>query len=145
VQKSSGEKVTSEHQYTGQGAQEVPDAVGGVGNSDIDFSASVKARELRFEEEPQTKVKFWGHPGRNSVSVNERENLPEEIRQGVTYHNISVRSRIASELVAPEEEPYATNAARQKAERLGVDLHEVRGSGADGRITYKDVSRAVQG
>jgi pyruvate/2-oxoglutarate dehydrogenase complex dihydrolipoamide acyltransferase (E2) component len=145
AQKPSGEKVTSEQQYTGQGAQEVPDAVGGVGNSDIDFSASVKARELRFEEEPQTKVKFWGHPERNSVSVNERENLPEEIREGVTYHNISVRSRIASELVAPEEEPYATNAARQKAERLGVDLHEVRGSGADGRITYKDVSRAVQG
>jgi pyruvate/2-oxoglutarate dehydrogenase complex dihydrolipoamide acyltransferase (E2) component len=145
AQKPSGEKATSEQQYTGQSAQEVPDAGGGVGNSDIDFSASVKARELRFEEEPQTEVRFWGHPERNSVSVNERENLPEEIRQGVTYHNISVRSRIASELVAPEEEPYATNAARQKAERLGVDLHEVRGSGADGRITYKDVSRAVQG
>jgi pyruvate/2-oxoglutarate dehydrogenase complex dihydrolipoamide acyltransferase (E2) component len=145
VQKPSGEKATSEQQYTGQGVQEVPDVVGGVGNSDIDFSASVKARELRFEEEPQTEVRFWGHPERNSVSVNERENLPEEIRQGVTYHNISVRSRIVSELVAPEEEPYATNVARQKAERLGVDLHEVRGSGVDGRITLKDVSRAVQG
>jgi hypothetical protein len=105
VQKSSGKKATSEQQYTGQGAQEAPDVVGGVGNPDIDFSASVKARELRFEEEPQTEVRFWGHPERNSVSVNERENLPEEVRQGVTYHNISVRSRIASELVAPEEEP----------------------------------------
>ena len=79
------------------------------------------------------------------MSVNERENLPEEVRQGVTYHHISVRSRITSELVVPEEEPYATNAARQKAERLGVDLREVRGSGADGRITHKDVTRAVQG
>ena len=145
VQKPSGEKATSEQQYTGQGAQEAPDVAGGVGNPDIDFSASVKARELRFEEEPQTKVRFWGHPERNSVSVNERKNLPEKVRQGVTYHEVSVRSRIASELVAPEEEPDATNAARQKAERLGVDLHEVRGSGVDGRITYKDVSRAVQG
>jgi pyruvate/2-oxoglutarate dehydrogenase complex dihydrolipoamide acyltransferase (E2) component len=145
VQKVSGAKTTSEQQYTGQGAQEVPDVAGGVGNPDIDFSASVKARELRFEEEPQTEVRFWGHPERNSVSVNERENLPEEVRQGVTYHNISVRSRIASELVAPEEEPYATNAARQKADRLGVDLYKVRGSGVDGRITYKDVIRAVQG
>ena len=145
VQKSSGGKATSEQQNTGQGAQEAPDVAGGVGNPDIDFSASVKARKLRFEEEPQTKVRFWGHPERNSVSVNERENLPEEVRQGVTYHNISVRSRIASELVAPEEEPYATKAARQKAERLGVDLHKVRGSGADGRITHKDVTRAVQG
>jgi pyruvate/2-oxoglutarate dehydrogenase complex dihydrolipoamide acyltransferase (E2) component len=145
VQKPSGKKATSEQQYTGQGAQEAPDVAGGVGNPDIDFSASVKARELRFEEEPQTEVRFWGHPERNSVSVNERENLPEEVRPGVTYQDISVRSRIASELVAPEEEPHATNAARQKAERLGVDLHEVRGSGADGRITLKDVSRAVQG
>jgi pyruvate/2-oxoglutarate dehydrogenase complex dihydrolipoamide acyltransferase (E2) component len=33
----------------------------------------------------------------------------------------------------------------QKAERLGVELHEVRGSGVDGLITLKDVSRAVQG
>ena len=145
VQKSSGEKVTSEQQYTGPATQEAPDVAGGVGNPDIEFSASVRARELRFEEEPQTEVRFWGHPERNSVSANERENLPEEVRQGVTYQNISVRSRIASELVAPKEEPHATNAARQKAERLGVDLHEVRGSGADGRITLKDVSRAVQG
>ena len=145
VQKSGGEKATSEQQNTGQGAQEAPDIAGGVGNPDIDFSASVKARELRFEEEPQTEVRFWGHPERNSVSANERENLPKEVRQGVTYQNISVRSRIVSELVAPEKEPYATNAARQKAERLGVELHEVRGSGVDGLITLKDVSRAVQG
>jgi pyruvate/2-oxoglutarate dehydrogenase complex dihydrolipoamide acyltransferase (E2) component len=145
VQKSSGGKATSEQQNTGQGAQEAPDIVGGVRNPDIDFSASVKARELRFEEEPQTEVRFWGHPERNSVSVNERKNLPEKVRQGVTYHNISVRSRIASELVAPEEEPYATNAARQKAERLGVDLSEVEGSGSGGRITVTDVVKAAQG
>ena len=144
VQKFSGGKATSEQQNTGQGAQEASDVAGGVGTPDIDFSASVKARELHFEEEPQTEVRFWGHPERNSVSVNERKNLPEKIRQGVTYHDISVRSRIASELVATEK-PDATKAARQKAERLGVDLHRVRGSGVDGRITYKDVSRAVQG
>ena len=145
VQKSSGGKATSEQQNTGQGAQEAPDIAGGVRNPDIDFSASVKARELRFEEEPQTEVRFRGHPERNSVSVNERKNLPEKVRQGVTYHNISVRSRIASELVAPEEEPYATNAARQKAERLGVDLSEVEGSGSGGRITVTDVVKAAQG
>ena len=145
VQKSSGGKATSEQQNTGQGAQEAPDVAGGVGNPDIDFSASVKARELHFEEEPQTEVRFWGHPERNSVSVNERKNLPEKVRQGVTYHEVSVRSRIASELVAPEEEPDATNVARQKAERLGVDLSEVEGSGSGGRITVTDVVKAAQG
>lgn len=103
------------------------------------------ARELRFEEEPQAEVRFWGYPEHNSVSVNERKNLPEKVQQGVTYRDVSVRSRIASELVVAEEEPDATNAARQKAESLGVDLHKVRGSGVDGRITYKDVGRTAQG
>src|SRR5215204_1922247 len=145
MQRSRREKATTQQQYTGQAAQEAPDAAGGVGNPDIDFSASVKARELHFEEEPQTEVRFWGHPERNSVSVNERKNLPEKVRQGVTYHNISVRSGIASELVALEEEPDATNAARQKAERLGVDLSEVEGSGSGGRITVTDVVKAAQG
>jgi hypothetical protein len=60
VQKSSGEKATSEQQYTGQGAQEAPDVAGGVGNPDISFSASVRDRELRFEQEPQTKNEFLG-------------------------------------------------------------------------------------
>jgi chromosome segregation ATPase len=44
-----------------------------------------------------------------------------------------------------EEEPDATHAARQKAEQLGVDLLEVEGSGAGGRITVTDVVRAAQG
>jgi pyruvate/2-oxoglutarate dehydrogenase complex dihydrolipoamide acyltransferase (E2) component len=144
VQRSSGEKATSQ-QHTGQAAQEARDAVAGAGNPDIEFSANVKARELRFEEEPQTEVRFWGHPERKSVSANERKNLPEKVQQGVTYRDVRVQSRIASELVATEEEPYATHAARQKAEQLGVDLSEVEGSGAGGRITLTDVVQAAQG
>jgi len=105
----------------------------------------VKARELCFEEVPETEVRFWGHPERNSISVNERKNLPGEVQQGITYRNVSVRSRIASELVAIEEEPDATKAAKQKAEDLGVNLSEIKGSGIDGRITFKDVIRAEQG
>ena len=38
------------------------------------------------------------------------------------------------------EEPKATNAARRKAEELGVDLSEVQGTGAGGLITLKDVT-----
>jgi ATP-dependent Clp protease ATP-binding subunit ClpC len=43
-----------------------------------------------------------------------------------------------------EEQPDATDAARERAEVLGVDLSRVEGSGAGGRITLKDVERAVQ-
>jgi pyruvate dehydrogenase E2 component (dihydrolipoamide acetyltransferase) len=37
------------------------------------------------------------------------------------------------------EEPRATNAARRKAEQLGVDLSTVKGTGSGGLITINDV------
>jgi pyruvate/2-oxoglutarate dehydrogenase complex dihydrolipoamide acyltransferase (E2) component len=43
-----------------------------------------------------------------------------------------------------EEGPDATEAARQKADELGVDLSQVKGSGAGGRITIKDVQSAAK-
>jgi hypothetical protein len=42
-----------------------------------------------------------------------------------------------------QEEPDATEAARKRAEELGVDLSQVEGSGAGGRITIRDVQRAA--
>ena len=38
-----------------------------------------------------------------------------------------------------DQQPDATNAAQQKAQELGVDLSQVQGSGAGGRITIRDV------
>jgi len=67
-------------------------------NPEINFTATVEARELRFDEVPETKVRFSGHPELHSVSGTERKNLPEEVRQGVTYRNVSVQLRIATEL-----------------------------------------------
>lgn len=65
---------------------------------DIELTANVKARELHFDEVPEAKVRFWGSPERDSASVNERRNLPEEVHEGVTYRNISVQLHIASKL-----------------------------------------------
>jgi hypothetical protein len=67
-------------------------------NPEINFTATVEARELRFDKVPETKVQFWGHPELHSVSGTERKNLPEEVSQGVRYRNVSVQLRIASEL-----------------------------------------------
>ncbi len=76
---------------------------------DVEISAKVKSRELRFEEVPETGTSFWGHPEQESVSGTERENLPDEVESGVTYRDSSVRLRIASELTGggsgPEERP----------------------------------------
>jgi hypothetical protein len=66
-------------------------------NPDIELTAEVKARELRFEEVPETEV----HP----PAQTERENLPEEVEPGVTYRNPRVRLRIASALVDAEGDP----------------------------------------
>ncbi len=63
-------------------------------NPDIEFTADVKARELRFEGVPETEV----HP----PAQTERENLPEEVEPGVTYSNPRVRLRIATALVDAE-------------------------------------------
>jgi pyruvate/2-oxoglutarate dehydrogenase complex dihydrolipoamide acyltransferase (E2) component len=38
----------------------------------------------------------------------------------------------------------ATDAARRKAEKLGVDLSRVEGTGADGRILVRDVQKAAR-
>jgi hypothetical protein len=73
-------------------------------NPDIDFTANVEARELHFDEVPETKVRFWGHPERASVWDTERKNLPEEVQRGVTYRDVSVRLRIASALIDAEPE-----------------------------------------
>lgn len=73
-----------------------------LGNPDIDFTANVEARELHFDEVPETKVRFWGHPERASMSVTERKNLPEEVQRRVMYRDVSVRLRIASALIDTE-------------------------------------------
>lgn len=73
---------------------------------DIEFTANVRAREMHFDEVPETEVRFRGQPERASVSGTERENLPEKVRRGVTYRNFSLRLRIATELIESEPDPW---------------------------------------
>jgi hypothetical protein len=76
-----------------EGRSDVPEA------PDIEIAADVKARELRFDEVPETEV----HP----PAQTERENLPERVRpehEGVTFRNIRVRMRIANELTVTESD-----------------------------------------
>ena len=39
----------------------------------------------------------------------------------------------------------ATDAAKRQAEQLGIEIEEIEGSGADGRVTVQDVKRAAKG
>ena len=80
---------------------------------DIEITADVKARELRFEEAPKTEVRFPGHPERESVSATERENLPDQVEPGVTYRNPKVRLRIATMLAEPVPRERSTENRRE--------------------------------
>jgi hypothetical protein len=64
----------------------------------------VKARELRFDEVPDTEVR--------PPAQTERENLPEEVEPGVTYRNPRVRLRIASAYQDLHEEERNTGRER---------------------------------
>ncbi len=66
---------------------------------DIALEADVRMRELHFEEVPNPEVRFWGNTERTSVWKSRRENLPNEVREGVIYRKAGVRLRIATEIV----------------------------------------------
>jgi pyruvate/2-oxoglutarate dehydrogenase complex dihydrolipoamide acyltransferase (E2) component len=54
------------------------------------------------------------------------------------------RRRKRAEKHNATEEHNATEAAIRQASELGVDLGELEGSGAEGRITVKDVKQAAE-
>ena len=68
-------------------------------NPDVEFTATVKAKKLRFDEVPDTEV----HP----PAQTERQNLPDPVQQehaGITFRNISIDARIANELTVSESD-----------------------------------------
>jgi hypothetical protein len=71
---------------------------------DIELTARVKAEELEFREKPETEVSFSGTPGHESVSEDDRRNLPDTVRPGVKYRHIEVDYRLATKNRSPAEE-----------------------------------------
>jgi hypothetical protein len=65
---------------------------------DIEIGAAVKAKKLRFDRVPDPEVQRVG----DWSSVSERENLPSEVEEGVTYRDVevswNVQARIATEI-----------------------------------------------
>ena len=70
---------------------------------DIEFGATVKAKEMRFREVPETKVEFFGDPDHESGHGDRRENLPDEVEPNKTYKDVRVDYRLASRLVYDDE------------------------------------------
>jgi pyruvate/2-oxoglutarate dehydrogenase complex dihydrolipoamide acyltransferase (E2) component len=109
-------------------------------------AAQRKAEELGVD---LTQIEGTGSDG--LITVKDVTNLAGEVQEQAT-DTVQQATGQAAELVDGatgqvaggdgSEEPKATNAARRKAEELGIDLSQIQGSGAGGLITIRDVVRS---
>jgi hypothetical protein len=72
--------------------------------ADIEIGAAARAKRLRFRSKPQVEVEYDTGPDGESDSQTERENLPEEVQPGVTYHDVRVAWRGGARFVVPSGE-----------------------------------------
>ncbi len=89
---------------------------------DISLNADVRMRELYFDRTPDPGVRFRGNTGRNSVWGSRRENLPDEVQEGVVYRNAGVRLRIASEVV--DSDPAFRNSLDEGRVKKNLEYRE---------------------
>ena len=82
---------------------------------DVELTAEVKSWWLRFEKVPETEIRFPGYTEDQSVSGTERENLPREVEEDVTYHDSRIRLRSAG-LLGDEPIPGKDGKRDTKAE-----------------------------
>jgi hypothetical protein len=69
---------------------------------DVEMAARARADEVRFACKPEVRVRAYADAPATAESVSERENLPDEVKPGVTYRNVSVRWRLAARLDDPD-------------------------------------------
>jgi hypothetical protein len=67
---------------------------------DIEITATVHWKQLRFDVVGQPAVEFSGTPERKTVWDAERINLPRPVQPGVTYRDGGVRLTISSQFAA---------------------------------------------
>lgn len=68
---------------------------------DVEMSAKVRAKELRFEYKPEVRIGAYANSPADAEHVSERHNLPDDVEPGVTYRDIEVRWRLAARLEDP--------------------------------------------
>ena len=88
-------------------------------------------REARERNVDLTGVEGTGSGGR--ITIDDVRNVAEEAEHET------------AEQEEGKEEPKMSDTARRKAEELGIDLSEVKGTGSGGLITVKDVRNLVEG
>jgi len=75
------------------------------GRPDLEFFTSVKAKEVTFGKVPEKRrVAYYGEPDHETDAEVERENIPEEPEEGVTYRDVKVNWSVAQRIVHPTDE-----------------------------------------
>jgi len=69
-------------------------------SADVVIVASVSMQELRFDRDPNARLRVLGCGEGEGLRVLERRNLPERIQPGVTYRDVFVSVRILGTLNA---------------------------------------------
>ena len=78
---------------------DTPSAGAERGAADIILFASIEARSLRFNSQPNAQVRFcWGDGRGDTLRVIERRNLPSPIVSGVTYRDVYVAVQLRAHL-----------------------------------------------
>lgn len=72
------------------------------GEPDVEMRAAARAKEVRFEVKPEVRIGAWANRPARADSGSERENLPDEVEEGVTYRDVAVRWWLAARLEDPE-------------------------------------------
>jgi len=70
---------------------------------DILILANITAKELRFDAVPNTNVDFPGTHKRTNIWVTQRQNLPDQVQPGITYHDVGLQLRISTRFAEIEQ------------------------------------------
>jgi hypothetical protein len=79
----------------------------------VDIRASAKAKAVRFDESPETRVEFLDEavdrtsadqPEVEAGSATERVNIPGEAEPGITYRDVRVRWHVAAKVVTRRDD-----------------------------------------
>lgn len=64
--------------------------------ADLVIQGRVTADRVKFEADPDSDIRFFGTPNRRTGWRTERQNIPKDVKPGVTYKNIKVNFKILS-------------------------------------------------
>jgi hypothetical protein len=70
---------------------------------DVEIAAALKADEVRFDCTPKVDVVPYANTPGSVEHESERDNLPEQVEEGVTYRDVGVRWRVAVRLREPAD------------------------------------------